>query len=200
MSNRKERRETWNAIVRPPSTVGKSGLVVSNEAEYLRHTIQQKQKLSESSFTNNITTEVVRNLTKRQKLYLLWGKCMISPTLAQKRMWDFFTAFFVLYNFWFIPFSISFDWWIPSSSIASFNSFLEAWFAVDMLLNFVTGYQEYGFLILSPKKIALRYLTSWFAVDLVAAIPISLFLKTSTDVPERKTIKLLKYGKVRFDV
>ena len=76
-----------------------------------------------------------------------------------------------------------------------FNNFLDVWFVADIVGNFITGYYEYGFIVLSPKKIAWHYFKTWFFVDLLAAVPFTAFFKSDQSF-SRKTLKLLKYIKV----
>ena len=47
----------------------------------------------------------------------------------------------------------------------------DALFTFDMLLQFVCGYMERGYPVLSLKAVAHRYATTWFIVDLIAVIP-----------------------------
>ena len=48
---------------------------------------------------------------------------------------------------------------------------VDAFFWVDIVCNFATAYEVRGVLETSPRKIARRYLTGWFACDLVSTIP-----------------------------
>lgn len=52
-------------------------------------------------------------------------------------------------------------------------------FIIDVLLNFNVAYYSTGVLILDRKLIAMNYLKSWFALDLVSSIPYALFISPS---------------------
>lgn len=49
----------------------------------------------------------------------------------------------------------------------------EVFFGIDMVLSFITGYldSETGKFITNPKKIAKRYLKSWFIIDILSIFP-----------------------------
>ena len=58
-----------------------------------------------------------------------------------------------------------------------FNVFCEVWFFVDILLNFVTERKTAeGDILRDYRRIAARYLTSWFAVDVLSLFPWERFM------------------------
>ncbi|KAJ1457844.1 hypothetical protein M885DRAFT_115023 [Pelagophyceae sp. CCMP2097] len=60
---------------------------------------------------------------------------------------------------------------------ATVNSLLNAWFAVDVGLNFVTGYVDRdGVLIMSKRRIALHYLSTYFLLDIWCALPVERYM------------------------
>ena len=61
---------------------------------------------------------------------------------------------------------------MEARSIFILESIIDAIFATDILLNFVTAYTDgRGLLVTSPKLIALRYIKGFFFIDLIATIP-----------------------------
>jgi len=46
-----------------------------------------------------------------------------------------------------------------------------AWFVVDIVLNFFTEHKLAGKLLTDPKAVWARYLTTWFAVDVLSLLP-----------------------------
>mmetsp|Transcript_22320 Transcript_22320/g.32949 ORF Transcript_22320/g.32949 Transcript_22320/m.32949 type:complete len:358 (+) Transcript_22320:63-1136(+) len=49
--------------------------------------------------------------------------------------------------------------------------FCEAWFLVDIILNFVTQIRAGGIVYKNWKSVLARYLTTWFVIDVVSLIP-----------------------------
>ncbi|KAG1684766.1 hypothetical protein DVH05_010547 [Phytophthora capsici] len=81
----------------------------------------------------------------------------------------------VVYHFQliYLPF---FSSYYPHGSFATTMTTiaLEAVFLLDLLLHFNTAYVEHGVLIISRRKIARKYVQTWFIFDLFSAFPIQL--------------------------
>ena len=55
------------------------------------------------------------------------------------------------------------------------DSFVDLCFLVDMIQNFFYAYYDSdGNIVVDRKKIAIKYLGTWFALDLIAIIPFNL--------------------------
>jgi len=69
-----------------------------------------------------------------------------------------------------------------------FKSFCQAWFLVDILLNFFTERKtSTGEIISDHRRIVARYLTSWFAVDILSLIPWELlYIKPLIETQNRR--------------
>lgn len=69
-----------------------------------------------------------------------------------------------------------------------FISFCQAWFLVDILLNFFTERKtSTGEIICDHRRIVARYLTSWFAVDILSLLPWEvLYVKPLIDIQNRR--------------
>lgn len=69
-----------------------------------------------------------------------------------------------------------------------FISFCQAWFLVDILLNFFTERKtSTGEIIYDHRRIVARYLTSWFAVDILSLLPWEvLYVQPLIDVQNRR--------------
>eukprot|EP00533_Pseudo-nitzschia_delicatissima_P005562 CAMPEP_0116086768 /NCGR_PEP_ID=MMETSP0327-20121206/5024_1 /TAXON_ID=44447 /ORGANISM="Pseudo-nitzschia delicatissima, Strain B596" /LENGTH=420 /DNA_ID=CAMNT_0003577827 /DNA_START=155 /DNA_END=1417 /DNA_ORIENTATION=- len=75
-----------------------------------------------------------------------------------------------------------------SFEASPFISFCQAWFLVDILLNFFTERKTgTGEIISDHRRIVARYLTSWFAVDILSLIPWEvLYVKPLIDIQNRR--------------
>lgn len=80
-------------------------------------------------------------------------KKVLHPNGSVRRIFDLITVIWVLILVFFIPFLIGFDWYLEPPGLNLFLSLLDVWFAIDILLNFRTGYIHHGTVIMTPQKI-----------------------------------------------
>ena len=119
---------------------------------------------------------------------------IIHPYDPFRRAFDLATVLWVLLLVFFIPFDIGFVWYQTPSAQRLFFVLLDFWFAIDIILNFRTGYIKYGTIVMDPKKIASNYLSTWFLIDVLGTVPFEQLL--SGQISERKSLKLVKYFKI----
>jgi len=117
----------------------------------------------------DIDAIIFRNLWKNYR--------MLPPTSVAKSRWDIVMFIFVFYNSIYIPLELAFEDVIEKHVAHCVIDYLiDIMFVIDMVINFRTTYfnaeQE---LVLDKKTIALRYIRTWFPIDLVAVIPFELF-------------------------
>ena len=101
---------------------------------------------------------------------------MFQPENKLRTSWDFFVLAITVLGAIELPLSIVFN----RSSLASSAAVL--WivpivFVADMLVRFNTGYYRLGKLVSKRSSVALRYLSGWFVLDLLAALPVGLVLR-----------------------
>ena len=124
-----------------------------------------------------------------------YAKYMVHPNNKAKRAWDVVTILFVLYLCWKIPFSLGFPHWYGNKELKPFESFMDWWFGMDILLTFATGFIHDGHLIMDPKATASHYFEFWFWIDIFASIPFEMFLENTTKAT-RKSVKMVKWFKI----
>jgi hypothetical protein len=78
---------------------------------------------------------------------------VLHPNGKFRSIFDFFTVIWVLLLVYMIPFQIGFDWYELTKIEKTMMNLLDIWFAIDILLNFRTGYIHHGTIIMNPKKI-----------------------------------------------
>jgi len=78
---------------------------------------------------------------------------VLHPNGKFRSMFDFVTVIWVLLLVYMIPFQIGFDWYELSKVEKILLNILDGWFAIDILLNFRTGYYHHGTIIMNPDKI-----------------------------------------------
>lgn len=78
---------------------------------------------------------------------------IFHPTGQFRSVWDFVNMFLVVYILWMVPFDVGFSWWEAPKGVNHFNTMLDIWFAIDLLLNFRTGFIKNGCVIMNPYEI-----------------------------------------------
>lgn len=106
------------------------------------------------------------------------------------------TILAVLYLCWKIPFSLGIDWFQKSSAQGGFETFLDIWFGIDILVSFRTGFIHDGHLHMNPKDSADHYFEFWFWIDIFASIPFEVFGDIIKSKSARKSIKMVKWFKI----
>ncbi|KAM9424719.1 voltage-gated delayed rectifier potassium channel KCNH4 [Pholidichthys leucotaenia] len=118
-----------------------------------------------------------------------------------KALWDwlillatFYVAVTVPYNVSFTPHNHTVT--AARSTIVS-DIVVEMLFIIDIILNFRTTYvSQSGQVIYEPRSICIHYVTTWFFVDLVAALPFDLLYAFNITVTSLvhllKTVRLLR--------
>ena len=79
---------------------------------------------------------------------------VIHPYDRFRRLFDMATVIWVLLLVYFIPLDIGFDWYEAPKSLKILFMVLDFWFAIDIVLNFRTGYIHHGTIVMDSKKIA----------------------------------------------
>ncbi|CAH2306076.1 potassium voltage-gated channel subfamily H member 8-like [Pelobates cultripes] len=161
----------------------------------------QKQDKSKIKLNNNVFGDKptipeykVAAIQKSRFILLHYG--------TFKAGWDwlillatFYVAVTVPYN---VCFAITRDDSISSRSPPSVSDiFVEILFMLDILLNFRTTYvSKSGQVVYDPRSICVHYATTWFFVDLIAALPFDLLYAFSVNVyfgvHLLKTVRLLR--------
>ncbi|KAE9256796.1 hypothetical protein PF002_g1631 [Phytophthora fragariae] len=73
------------------------------------------------------------------------------------------------------------------------NYCFDSSFAVDVVLNFFTGYYDEDVLVCELRKIRQRYLRSWFIFDVASTVPLDQFLQVVTNASSSLlTLKLIR--------
>ncbi|PIN20278.1 K+-channel ERG [Handroanthus impetiginosus] len=108
--------------------------------------------------TNNRATKLRRHI--------------VSPFDPRYRAWEMFLILLVVYSAWITPFECAFLAY-KQDVLYIFDNIVNGFFAVDIVLTFFVAYLDsHSYLLIDdPKRIAVRYLSSWFAFDVCSTIP-----------------------------
>ena len=97
---------------------------------------------------------------------------MIQPDNVYKSVWDLGGLFIILYQAILIPYRISFE--VDARGFFGvLETLFDIYFMLDIALNFFTGLEIKGKVILNHKIIIFKYLVTWFLLDLLATFPFS---------------------------
>jgi hypothetical protein len=85
-------------------------------------------------------------------------------------MWDFFVGILILYSLIVVPLQVGLN--IRYGLVGNiFEYFIDVLFAIDMVLTFLTAYEEDGKMKRNFRQIAKNYLRSWFFPDFISTFP-----------------------------
>jgi len=93
---------------------------------------------------------------------------IIPPNHPYKNLWNVFTILLTFISAYTTHMSIR----DRRYEFTTFAIFTEAWFILDILLNFITAHQHSdGTIICNGSAVWARYLTTWFPIDALALVP-----------------------------
>lgn len=98
---------------------------------------------------------------------------IILPTSSRYRCWETLMVVLVAYNAWVYPFEVAFLNSSPKRQLYIADNVVDTFFAIDIVLTFFVAYIDgrTHLLVRDPKKIAVRYLSTWFLMDMASTIP-----------------------------
>lgn len=129
-------------------------------------------------------------------------RCFLRPDKAFRKQWDLVQVVMLLYVATMVPLRIGFNMeaepWTLSFVI---EAIVDAYFVVDIGIQFRSAYFENKQLVVDTGKIARRYARTWFPIDVVSCLPINyvqLIMQqiqegsTSGNTSEAKLLKILR--------
>ncbi|KAK4349376.1 hypothetical protein RND71_032131 [Anisodus tanguticus] len=104
-------------------------------------------------------------------------KYIIAPSDSSYMAWEMFLLILVIYTAWITPFEFAFLIY-KIDALVIFDNIVNCLFAIDIFLNFFMAYldKESYILVDDPKKIAIRYLSTWFIFDVCSTVPFPAFI------------------------
>lgn len=128
-----------------------------------------------------------------QRLWRFVWLPMLHPESPFRLVWLTPAFVFVLGEAFLVPFMLSFDVDTqPNSVLGIAFRVVDLYFLADILVTFLTGFRHrHGALVLLPSSVATKYMTGWFALDAVAAIPWS-WIGDSTAAQMTRSLKVVR--------
>ncbi|KAL6614834.1 hypothetical protein ACP70R_037104 [Stipagrostis hirtigluma subsp. patula] len=131
-----------------------------------------ERELSRDGSHHSISSGILPSLGARSNRRVKLRRCIVSPYDRRYRCWETFLILLVIYSAWVSPFEFGFIR-KPTGALAATDNVVNAFFAVDIILTFFVAYLDRMTYLLEddPKRIAWRYTTSWFVLDVASTIP-----------------------------
>ncbi|XP_057977463.1 potassium channel AKT2/3 isoform X2 [Malania oleifera] len=146
----------------------------SSEAAY-RHEEKVDDDWNDSLNLRNISKVVLPPLgVSSYNHNQLQGKGrIILPMDSRYRCWEAFMVLLVAYSAWVYPFEVAFLKSTPKRKLYIADNIVNLFFAIDIILTFFVAYidRTTQLLVRDSRKIALRYLSTWFVMDIASTIP-----------------------------
>ncbi|XP_052179518.1 potassium channel KAT1-like [Diospyros lotus] len=126
---------------------------------------------------------------------------IISPFSPRYRAWEMFLVVLVIYSAWICPFEFAFLTY-KQDVLFIFDNIVNGFFAIDIILTFFVAYldsQSY-LLIDDPKRIAVRYISTWFIFDICSTAPfqpLGVLFKEHNDGLGFKILNMLRLWRLR---
>lgn len=106
-------------------------------------------------------------------------RCMLRPQQPSKVGWDLWVAVLIIYSTVTVPYRLAFG----QSGVKVWpvlDTVTDLCFFIDIMANFRTAYLDSrGVLVWDTWRIALRYLRTWFLLDLVSTLPLDWLVVTT---------------------
>ncbi|XP_030552766.2 potassium channel AKT2/3 [Rhodamnia argentea] len=98
---------------------------------------------------------------------------VVSPMDSRYRCWETFMVVLVAYSVWVVPFEVAFLSSSPKRELYVADNVVDAFFAVDIVLTFFVAYIDprTQLLVCDSRRIATRYLSTWFLMDVASTLP-----------------------------
>lgn len=141
---------------------------------------QEIEQLSRESSHYSLSTGILPSLGARSNRRVKLKRFIISPYDRQYRLWETFLVVLVVYTAWVSPFEFGFLG-KPEGPLAKTDNVVNGFFAIDIILTFFVAFLDRATYLLvdEHKKIAWKYMSTWFLFDVISTIPSELAVKFS---------------------
>ncbi|XP_031130532.1 potassium channel KAT3-like [Ipomoea triloba] len=140
--------------------------------------LQPKTETNYGFFSSDLLPSLGARINQTTKL----RKFINSPFDPRYRAWEMFLVILVIYSAWISPFEFAFLTY-KEDALFIIDNIVNCFFAIDIFLTFFVAYldsQSY-LLVDSPRKIAIRYLSTWFMFDVASTVPFQALSLLFTD-------------------
>ncbi|XP_022724292.1 potassium channel KAT1-like [Durio zibethinus] len=141
-----------------------------------------------SFFSSDLLPSLGARINQATKLH----RYIISPFNPYYRAWEMWLIVLVIYSAWICPFEFAFLTY-KKDALFIVDNIVNGFFAVDIILTFFVAYldSQSHLLVDDPKKIAIRYISTWFAFDVCSTAPFQSISLMFTDHGSELGLRLL---------
>lgn len=145
-----------------------------------RHKDSRLDKVSNSNHSGELEMRMgmmERNVLRHQVSFLeqLWSaikriRLPMNPNSTVRLVWDFVGLFLISWDVLYIPFELAFD---PEENpfIVVVGWIILLYWTCDVVMSNLVGFYKEGELVMNQRRIILRYLRTWFLIDLIVLGP-----------------------------
>ncbi|KAL8130396.1 hypothetical protein V2J09_019551 [Rumex salicifolius] len=157
---------------------------------------------SNKAYGSFLSSEILPSLGARINQSTKLRKHIVSPYSPRYRAWEMLLVLLVVYSAWICPFEFAFLAFKQDGALFIIDHIVNAFFAVDIILTFFVAYVDnHTYLLVDlPKKIAIRYLSTWFIFDVASTAPLqtlSLFFTSHKGGFGFKALNMLRLWRLR---
>ncbi|KAL4332475.1 hypothetical protein GQ457_07G030190 [Hibiscus cannabinus] len=150
-----------------------------------------------SCFSSDLLPSLGARINHATKL----RRYIISPFCPLYRAWEIWLVVLVIYSAWICPFEFAFLSY-RNDALLIVDNIVNGFFAVDIVLTFFVAYLDsHSYLLVDdPKKIAIRYISTWLAFDVCSTAPfqsLSLMFKDHGSVLGLRLLNMLRLWRLR---
>ncbi|KAM3284661.1 potassium channel KAT1 [Capsicum chacoense] len=151
-----------------------------------RFCVDEFQMNTETTHSGFFSSDLLPSLGARINYATKLRRFIISPFNPRYRCWEMFLVVLVIYTAWISLFEVAFLSYKRDDTLFIIDNIVDCFFAVDIFLTFFVAYlhRESYLLVDEPKKIATRYLSTWFIFDVCSTIPFQSLILVFTDHKE----------------
>jgi Ion transport protein len=102
---------------------------------------------------------------------------VVYPEMLLYKLHILMMLLIMVYLIIFFPLDLAFNLDNTDPILATIDTSISIYFGIDILVSFLTAYEQDGVVVVSNKKIARNYLLKWFIVDLITVIPLDMIFQ-----------------------
>ncbi|KAK4710821.1 hypothetical protein R3W88_005334 [Solanum pinnatisectum] len=151
-----------------------------------RFCVDEFQMDTETTHSGFFSSDLLPSLGARINYATKLRRFIISPFNPRYRCWEMFLVVMVIYTAWISLFEVAFLSYKKDDTLFIVDNIVDCFFAIDIFLTFFVAYlhRESYLLVDEPKKIAIRYLSTWFIFDVCSTVPFQSLILVFTDHKE----------------
>ncbi|XP_074269676.1 potassium channel KAT3-like [Silene latifolia] len=146
---------------------------ISCTKTFFRRFCTDELKIEGNSYGSVFSSDILPSLGARINQATKLRNYIISPFSPRYRAWEMLLVMLVVYSAWICPFEFAFLSY-KQDALFIVDHIVNGFFAIDIVMTFFLAYidsRTYR-LIDDHKKIAVRYLSTWFIFDVCSTAPL----------------------------